>query len=73
MNCGASAPENIGRCILDPGHDGNHWNSGGPWPRYVPKKQGEDPMHGTIADVRELQRNVRELAIQLIREGVQLR
>jgi hypothetical protein len=70
MKCGASAPDNIGRCTLTHGHTGQHWNAGGEWPR---KAHGSEPMHGTIEDVHELQRNVRELAIQLTREGVQLR
>lgn len=74
MACGAPAPENMGRCILSDGHTGLHWNAGGSWGvRPQRKAAGSEPMHGTLADVLELRRNVREVAIQLIREGAQLR
>lgn len=70
--CNAPAPKNIGRCVLTAGHTGQHWNAGGAWGAAARKRVGSAPMAGTINDVRELRRNVREVAVKLAREGVRL-
>ena len=64
------APRRCGTpCELSRGHTGKHWAAEQEPPR---KANGSEPLHGRIEDVRELVRNVREVAMELTREGVRL-